>query len=54
VAFSQIKEQASVLQSKTRKPVGFEISDSTRASVAKCMEYPQMVWLRLLYRLNAS
>jgi hypothetical protein len=34
VAFSQIKEQASVLQSKTRKPVGFEISDGTCASFA--------------------
>jgi hypothetical protein len=54
VASSQIKERASALQSKTRKSGGFEISDGTRASVAKCMEYPQMVGLRLLYRLIAS
>ena len=35
MASGQIKERASVLQSKTQKPVRFEISEGTRASVAK-------------------
>ena len=33
MASGQIKERASVLQSKTQKPVRFEISEGTRASV---------------------
>lgn len=38
LASGQIKERASVLQSKTQKPVRFEISEGTRASVKKWME----------------
>lgn len=38
IASGQIKERASVLQSKTQKPVRCEISERTRASVAKWME----------------
>jgi hypothetical protein len=38
MASGQIKERASVLQSKTQKPVRFEISEGTRSSVAKWME----------------
>lgn len=34
----QIKERASMLQSKKKKPVRFEISESTRASVERPME----------------
>jgi hypothetical protein len=37
MASGQIKARASVLQSKTQKPVRFEISEGTRASVAKWM-----------------
>jgi hypothetical protein len=43
MASGQIRERASVLQSKTQKPVRFEISEGTRASVAKWMEDPLMV-----------
>ena len=43
MASGQIKERSSVLQSKTQKPVRFEISEGTRASVAKWMEDPMMV-----------
>ena len=43
MASGQIKERASVLQSKTQKPVRFEISEGTRASVAKWMANPLMV-----------
>ncbi|GGX60916.1 hypothetical protein GCM10007385_32730 [Tateyamaria omphalii] len=35
MASGQIKERASVLQSKTQKPVRFEITEGTRASVEK-------------------
>ena len=49
VASGQIKERASVLQSKTQKPVRFEISEGTRASVAKWMEDPLMVGSEYLW-----
>ena len=39
----QIKERVSLLQSKTRKPVRFEISEGTRASVGKWMDDELMV-----------
>ena len=39
MASGQLKERA-VLWSKTQKPVRFEISEGTRASVAKWMEEP--------------
>ena len=39
----QIKERASVLQSKMQKPVRFEISEGTRASVEKWMEDELMI-----------
>ena len=38
MASGQIKERVSVLQSNTRKPVRFEISEGARASVEKWME----------------
>ena len=43
MASGQIKARASVLQSKTQKPVRFEISEGTRASVATWMKDPLMV-----------
>ena len=43
MASGQIKERASVLQSKTQKPVRFEISEGTRASLARWMREPLMV-----------
>jgi len=39
----QVKERASVLQSKTKKPVRFEITDGTRKSVTKWLDNPQMI-----------
>jgi hypothetical protein len=39
----KIKERASVLQSKTQKPVRFEISEGTRASLDRSMQDPLMV-----------
>jgi integrase len=49
MASGQIRERASVLQSKTQKPVRFEISEGTRASVAKWMEDPLMVGSEYLW-----
>jgi len=43
MAAGQIKERASVLQSKTQKPVRIEISVGTRASVEKWMENELMI-----------
>jgi hypothetical protein len=45
----QIRERGSVLQSKTEKPVRFEISEGTRASVAKWMKYSLMVGSEYLW-----
>lgn len=45
----QIKDRASVLQSKTQKPVRFEISEGTRASVAKWMGDPLMIGSEFLW-----
>lgn len=49
MASDQIKERASVLQSKTHKPVRFEISEGTRTSVAKWMEDPLMIGSEYLW-----
>ena len=49
MASGQIKERTSVLQSKTQKPVRFEISEGTRASVAKWMEDPMMIGSEYLW-----
>lgn len=39
----QFKERASVIQSKTQKPVRFEITEGTRKSILRWMEEPLMV-----------
>ena len=49
MASGQIKERASVLQSKTQRRVRFEISDGTIASVAKWLEDPLMVGSQFLW-----
>lgn len=60
MASGQIKERASVLQSKTQKPVRFEISEGNRALRARWMREPLMVgseslWLdRFHERLHIS
>ena len=45
----QMKERASVLQSKTKKPVRFEITDGTRKSVTKWLDNPQMIGSEFLW-----
>ena len=49
MASGQIKARASVLQSKTQKPVRFAISEGMRASVAKWMEDRPMVGSEFLW-----
>ncbi|WP_370275699.1 tyrosine-type recombinase/integrase [Hyphomonas atlantica] len=49
MATGQIKERASVLQSKTQTPVRFEISEGTRASLARWMREPLMVGSEYLW-----
>jgi hypothetical protein len=49
MASGQIKERASVLQSKTQKSVRFEIREGTRASLSKWMEDPLMVGSEYLW-----
>ena len=45
----QIKERASVLQSKTQKPVRFEISEGTGASLNRWIQDPIMVGSEYLW-----
>ncbi|WP_298922198.1 hypothetical protein [uncultured Roseobacter sp.] len=49
MASSQIKERTSVLQSKTQKPLRFEISEGTRASIQKWVEDELMVGSEYLW-----
>ena len=49
MAAGQIKERASVLQSKTSKPVRFEVSEGTRASVTRWIADPPMVGSEYLW-----
>ena len=49
MAAGQIKDRASVLQSKSQRPVRFEISEGTRTSVAQWMSDPLMVGSEYLW-----
>ncbi|MBB05877.1 MAG: integrase [Pseudooceanicola sp.] len=49
MASGQIKERASVLQSKTQKPVRFEISEGPRRSLARWMREPIMLGSEYLW-----
>jgi hypothetical protein len=49
MASGKIKERASVMQSKTRKPVRFEISEGTRLSLARWMREPLMIRSEFLW-----
>ena len=49
MASGYIKERASVLQSKTQKPVKFEITEVTRISVMRWMKDPIMVGSEYLW-----
>lgn len=48
-AAGQMKERASVLQSKTQKPVRFEITEGTRKSVTNWLQDPLMVGSEYLW-----
>lgn len=48
-AASQVKERASILQSKTHKPVRFEITEGTRKSLAAWLANPMMVGSQYLW-----
>ena len=49
MASGQIKERASVLQSKTQKPVRFEIPEGMRTSLDRWMQDPLMVGSEYLW-----
>ena len=48
-AASQVKERASIIQSKTQKPVRFEITEGTRKSLAAWLANPMMVGAQYLW-----
>lgn len=49
MASGRMKERAAVLQSKTQKPVRFEISEGTRASFERWIQNPLMVGSEYLW-----
>ncbi|MES2845151.1 MAG: tyrosine-type recombinase/integrase [Pseudomonadota bacterium] len=55
-AAGQVKDRASVTQSKTGKPVRFEITDTTRQSVDRWIADPEMTGSEFLWpsRLHSS
>ena len=48
-AAGQVKERASITQSKTRQPVRFEITEGTRKSLASWLDDPMMVGSEYLW-----
>ncbi len=48
-AAGQVKERASIIQSKTQKPVRFEITEGTRMSLIAWLQEPVMVGSRHLW-----
>lgn len=48
-AAGQVKERASVIQSKTKKPVRFEITDGARKPLAQWMDEPLMIGSEFLW-----
>jgi site-specific recombinase XerC len=55
-AAGQVKERASIVQSKTGKPVRFEITETTRLSLERWISDPEMTGLEFLWpsRLHGS
>lgn len=48
-AAGQVKERASIVQSKTRKPVKFELTEGTRKSVNTWLDDPAMIGSEFLW-----
>ncbi|MBW6418040.1 tyrosine-type recombinase/integrase [Celeribacter sp. PS-C1] len=48
-AAGQVKERASIIQSKTQKPVRFEITEGTRKSLLRWMDEPLMIGSEFLW-----
>ena len=48
-AAGQVKERASITQSKTRQPVRFEITEGTRKSIAAWLQDPAMIGSEYLW-----
>jgi site-specific recombinase XerC len=48
-AASRVKERASIIQSKTQKPVRFELTEGTRKSLAAWLAHPMMVGSQYLW-----
>jgi site-specific recombinase XerD len=55
-AAGHVKERASMIQSKTGKPVRFEITDTTRQSLDRWIRNPEMIGLEFLWpsRIHGS
>lgn len=48
-AAGQVKERTSILQSKTQKPVKFELTEGTRKSIARWLQDPRMAGQEFLW-----
>lgn len=45
----RVRERVSVIQSKTKKPVQFELSENTREAVIAWVRSPKMIGCRLMF-----
>ena len=45
----RIRERVSVIQSKTRKPVQFEVTENTRFTIAAWIQSPEMIGCRFMF-----
>lgn len=56
IAAGRVKERASMIQSKTGKPVRFEITETTRRSMDRWIRDPEMIGLEFLWpsRIHGS
>ncbi len=52
VVAGRVKERASIIQSKTQRPVQFEITEGTRQSVLRWVQSPPMLGSEHLWPLN--
>lgn len=48
-ALGQVKERVSIIQSKTQRPVRFEITEGTRNSILRWMEAPLLIGSEYLW-----
>ena len=50
----RVRERVSVIQSKTKRPVQFELSENTRDTIAAWIKSPEMIGCRFMFAICFS